>query len=232
MSSRREPPSQATWMLERLTRSTRNEALAGDLLEELNAGRSHSWYRWQVLSAIALHWSQEVWRRRIPFLFAAIWCLLSPAWQLLWIRGLFQGNLVGHIWRIPWPWSTICAFTISGFESLLFVWMGASVYLFISLFSFGRPHLRQVVLGIMWSTAANAVAFAAEFAVLAVKAPSPVSHAIDWHTLTLFGVVKTFTFWTLLIRTSDLPAMTCALWFLTPPGGQTSAPQSASEPSF
>src|SRR4029077_19914803 len=57
---RREPPPQATWMLEHLTSGTRNEALAGDLLEELRAGRTNAWYWRQALSACAVSWSKSL----------------------------------------------------------------------------------------------------------------------------------------------------------------------------
>jgi len=43
-------------MLEHCAPPRGDEALAGDLLEELRAGRSPQWYWKQVLSAIALGW--------------------------------------------------------------------------------------------------------------------------------------------------------------------------------
>jgi preprotein translocase subunit SecY len=47
-----EPPSVATWLLKHLGR--RNDALAGDLLEEYRRGRSAAWYWRQVLTAIVV----------------------------------------------------------------------------------------------------------------------------------------------------------------------------------
>ncbi len=227
---RREPPPQATWMLEHLTTGTRNEALAGDLLEELRAGRSNGWYWRQVLSAIALHWGQELWRRRIPLLFAALWCLLSPAWQLLWIRGFFQGNLIGHIWRLPWPWSTICAALVGVFELMLFLWIGAILYAVLNPFRLNWQRLRQLAKGLAWSAVVYAAACTCGFVILALTPPKPISQSIDWRTLTLLGVVENFSLGPLLMRASDLPAMACALWFLTPPIEH--APKSAGEPAI
>jgi signal peptidase I len=48
-----DPPRFATWLLERVGSSYRREALAGDLVEEFQKGRSRFWFWRQVLQAIA-----------------------------------------------------------------------------------------------------------------------------------------------------------------------------------
>jgi hypothetical protein len=54
------PPALATWMLEHLLWGGRNEALAGDLLEEFQRRRSVAWYWRQVFGAILASFSNEV----------------------------------------------------------------------------------------------------------------------------------------------------------------------------
>ena len=48
----RKPPTLAAWLLDRLGYTRQNAALAGDLLEEFQAGRSSAWYwrqTWMVI---------------------------------------------------------------------------------------------------------------------------------------------------------------------------------------
>jgi hypothetical protein len=48
----RKPPTLATWLLDRLGYTRENPALAGDLLEEFQSGRSPAWYwhqTWMVI---------------------------------------------------------------------------------------------------------------------------------------------------------------------------------------
>jgi hypothetical protein len=79
---RTKPPSLATWILENMTLGERNEALAGDLLEDFRCGRPARWYWRQVLVAVALSCHREFVKRRTVFVFAACWSMLSPAWLL------------------------------------------------------------------------------------------------------------------------------------------------------
>jgi hypothetical protein len=48
------PPALAAWLLERARFSTTDGAIAGDLMEQFNRGRSAAWYWRQVLVAIAV----------------------------------------------------------------------------------------------------------------------------------------------------------------------------------
>lgn len=57
------PPPLATWMLEHLTFADRDDALAGDLLEEFRCGRSALWYWWQVASAVVIGCRRTIHRR-------------------------------------------------------------------------------------------------------------------------------------------------------------------------
>lgn len=53
-------PVLATWVLEHIRFSNTNEALAGDLLEDFQHGRSVAWYWRQVLAAILVGFGTEV----------------------------------------------------------------------------------------------------------------------------------------------------------------------------
>jgi hypothetical protein len=71
------PPRLAAWILQHFGPELNQEALAGDLSEAFQQGRSKGWYWRQVLAAIR-------WRRLIrPLLGSALmgWLLSSPIWK-------------------------------------------------------------------------------------------------------------------------------------------------------
>ena len=83
------PPTIATWMLKHLVLGNRNEALEGDLLEELHQRRSASWYWRQVLRAILLSYSNVL---RTGWI--VIW---TVAFAVFWIYGLYEiTRLIAH----------------------------------------------------------------------------------------------------------------------------------------
>jgi hypothetical protein len=55
-----DPPELATWLLEHFVLGNKNEALAGDLLEEFRQRRSVAWYWRQVLGAILVGFLSEL----------------------------------------------------------------------------------------------------------------------------------------------------------------------------
>lgn len=61
---RSKPPALATWLLEH-ARFTTTDAIAGDLLEEFNKGRSAAWYWRQALVAIVAGCASEVRHHRV-----------------------------------------------------------------------------------------------------------------------------------------------------------------------
>jgi hypothetical protein len=73
------PPTLATWMLDHLLWGGRNEALAGDLLEEYKRRRSVAWYWRQVLGAIFASFLNEV---------RADWVMV---WTIVFIIGWVYG---------------------------------------------------------------------------------------------------------------------------------------------
>ena len=75
------PPAAATWMLEHLQLGGKNEALAGDLLEEFHRRRSIAWYWRQVVGAIFAGFSNEI---------RADWVMVwTIAFTIAWVYGLY-----------------------------------------------------------------------------------------------------------------------------------------------
>lgn len=125
---RREPPSQATWMLEHLAPAGRDEALSGDLLEEFRRGRSEGWYWWQVLSACGVGWLRSLRARGSLLVFALLWSILAPAWNVVCDRIADSANVnalwqvVGGFWILP---------ALAGWIVLhsAFVWAGMLIFI-------------------------------------------------------------------------------------------------------
>jgi hypothetical protein len=75
------PPALATWLLEHSKPGGKNEALAGDLLEQFSQGRSVTWYWRQVLVAILAAFLRE-WRTLVwAFVFTVGWAYLLKFWN-------------------------------------------------------------------------------------------------------------------------------------------------------
>jgi hypothetical protein len=126
--SRREPPPQATWMLENLTSGRRDEALAGDLLEEFRAGRSNGWYWRQVLSACAVSWSKSLAVRGPALAFALLWSALAPAWKII-VDRITATPLLTSMGQVLSPFWL--PFALAGWIALhaTFLWSGILAYL-------------------------------------------------------------------------------------------------------
>jgi len=209
--TRTEPPSIPTWMLQHLTPGPRNQALAGDLLEEFRGGRSDGWYRRQVFAAIAIGCLRSVFDHRIALFFAATWSMLSPLLELIFVRLFRQNNFIGHIWRIPWPWSTACSFGLSTAEDLLFVWIGALVYVTLLATANGNANFRQVGRRFVTSMVVFIVASACEFALLIAIATHSTGRGVDLRTLTLLDVIENLA----ITHFPYFVGTACALWGAT-----------------
>jgi hypothetical protein len=125
----RRPPAIAAWMLDHLVFTGRNEALAGDLQEELLRGRSNSWYRRQALSAIAIGFFRQARAQSPAVLFALLWSVPVPAFQFYLFEGMETTRLFATTVQLDWPWSALGAMTIELGPHLLLVWTGLLVYL-------------------------------------------------------------------------------------------------------
>jgi hypothetical protein len=91
------PPALATWMLEHLLWGGRNEALAGDLLEEFRRRRSVAWYWRQVMGAIFASFSNEV---------RADWVMVwTVVFTIVWGYGLYAIPLIAS--QLPLPLAVV-----------------------------------------------------------------------------------------------------------------------------
>jgi hypothetical protein len=124
-----EPPSLAAWLLQHCLPGKDNEALAGDLLEELRAGRSATWYWRQVVSAIAIESRTKIVDLCLATLFAALWSMMVPTWLLIVSNFEDHFNLNQRFLRMEWPWSVVCDLGFLLSANLLFVWAGIALYL-------------------------------------------------------------------------------------------------------
>ena len=107
------PPALATWMLEHLLLGGRNDALAGDILEEFQRRRSVAWYWRQVLFAIFVSISEalRVHRLALSFqvVFAATWVWVSAYCDATVHRYFFAWALAHYhyAWVVWIAWSTV-----------------------------------------------------------------------------------------------------------------------------
>ena len=217
--NRSEPPRVATWMLEHLMLADGNDALAGDLLESFRAGRTAGWYWRQVFAAIALRALRSYKRHRFVILFATSWAMLSPAWDLILIRLRNHSNLGGFVWRLAWPWSTVCDFGLSTGIRFLFIWAGVLIYAIILKTMFTSASLNRIGRRVAMSLVGFIAASACAIALALLMRPflsHPTGHGVDVRTLTLSGVIVNFGLWGIPMRIPFLVATACALWGAIP----------------
>lgn len=125
---RRKPSSTATWMLEHLSSGDRDEALAGDLLEEYCRGRSDGWYWQQVLAACAVSWLESLRTRTSLVVFTLIWSMLAPAWKML-CDGILDSPIVNHAWELAGGLWILPAFVLWAVLHSTFLWAGMLIYI-------------------------------------------------------------------------------------------------------
>lgn len=148
----RKPPAAATWLLENFPPGERNEALAGDLLEEFHYfRRSEGWYWRQVLSAVAIECSREMLNHQIVLVFAVLWSMLAPEWLLIIARFEKYSDLSGRLGLLDWPWSSICDWGLLLGANLLFIWAGITLYLIPHLWVKRNLRLRALSRGLLAS---------------------------------------------------------------------------------
>jgi hypothetical protein len=120
-------PKLAAWMLEHLVPGGRNEALEGDLLEELCAGRSLGWYWRQVFGSVAAAWQWEISNHRSALVFAAVWSMLAPIWMaVVHTRGFVE--MAAGARRLAWPWSVVCPVGLWMSLLMAFLWTGLLLF--------------------------------------------------------------------------------------------------------
>jgi len=147
----RRPPRVATWLLQRLTSGPEREALAGDLFEQYQRGRSAGWYAAQVLWAIAAgavydagqHYVLAI--RAIVIWYVLAWITADLAVNAYGLFGLWMWNwTVAHDWdvlRIIWfgrvRWGTPPLLLMSCVNAAVIGWIVARLH---------RRHVAAVML--------------------------------------------------------------------------------------
>ncbi len=212
--NRTDPPRFATWMLEHLTLADRDGPLTGDLVEDFRTGRSHGWYWRQVIAAIVFGWIRSIFHHRFALLFAALWSMLAPAWLLIIFKLEMQKNLIGYVWRIPWPWSSICDFGLSVAECLLFICAGMLIYLILHRKIISRVSLRCLAQGCLLGLLAYGISWGCMVALLLIiTAPHHAPHPmVDERTLTILGGITFFGLRSSLARLAYFVGTACSLW--------------------
>jgi hypothetical protein len=121
------PVALATWLVEHLTFGLDNNALSGDLLEELQLGRSAAWYWRQVCSAIAAGVLSRLRDYVLPLTFCAGWSSLYPCWSFF-TRTALAHTMPNDWGAPPWPWSSLLPLGYGMVPAIVFVWLGFLVY--------------------------------------------------------------------------------------------------------
>lgn len=118
----------ATWILEHLTFAASRESLAGDLLEQLCAGRPAGWFWRQVGAAVAIGaWTAT--RARTPALiFSGAWSMLYPAWRS--VSHSWLPHAVPEQWlTLSWPYPPLLELACGAIPALTFIWIGLLLFL-------------------------------------------------------------------------------------------------------
>jgi hypothetical protein len=209
-----EPPATATWMLEHFTPGERNEALAGDLLEEFRNGRTAGWYWSQVLVAVALGWFRESLAHPSVLAFAALWSMVAPSWFVF--NDKIQNDatvLNGLLCRLAFPWSTIGYFAWALTVWLTFIWMGTGLYLFFQIWitrSFSNLQLRR---RLVLSVFVYIALFVGMCGLTIFLRPG---HSIDRRTLTPVNAITDLRMYAMKARFHSLVTLLFTLWAGTP----------------
>jgi hypothetical protein len=120
----------ATWLLEHLTFGSDTEAISGDLLEELRAGRSTAWYWRQVLLAIGIRVWIATRQYAVPLIFSVAWSILYPFWRIIARNWLELVHATPDRWVAhAWPYSTMLDLATGILPAIAFIWLGLLVYL-------------------------------------------------------------------------------------------------------
>lgn len=219
------PPSLATWMLEHLTPADRDEALAGDLLEDFRSGRSNAWFWQQTLTACTVGWIRYLGERKMLILFAALWSMLAPAWLALELRILDGSRASTGNWRMDAHFSGIGSIALWLLLNLGFLWAGMLLY-FVSHVNFAKAFSKEKMVHAL--VIAAPIFFFAYFGsfVLAnlYSYPGPL---VARSRITPAGELIDLRGWADLLRIPYFLTLVCALWGAT--ASRKSAPQSAVE---
>jgi hypothetical protein len=149
------PPALATWLVEHMVPGAKNEALAGDLIEQFSQGRSAGWYWRQVIGAIIVGCWSEFRTFGAAFAVTVIWAsALTLFYGRFWVSAQMR-VLVGTFMRHGWDWmgggfSSQC-FSIGSLTAFnaLPVAFATSMYLWLARIFTVRRFLRGLSAGLL-----------------------------------------------------------------------------------
>jgi hypothetical protein len=135
-----------TWMVDHFTFGLTNQALSGDLLEEMQSGRPVAWYWRQVCSAVATGLLRRLSDLTLPLIYCAAWTLLYPVWNLLSKVVLVRVAPLG-LTEFAWPKSELVPICYGIVPALAFVWLGFLVYVLLRIRTFHEITAQRVLWG-------------------------------------------------------------------------------------
>lgn len=203
----REPPSTATWMLKHLVPGERNEALAGDLLEEFQRGRSVNWYLRQVLAAIAIGCYRNVLNHRMVLAYAVVWSISASVWFVVSDRMWNESSLTGLVYRMDWPWSTVCDFSLYLAANLAFIWSGVLLYLIPHMVIQRTFSVRRLGRSLFLIFSVYVAFWAVSFGLSLLLSPGP---GFDRRTLTPLNAITNLKIWSHCLPLTL--TLVCVLW--------------------
>jgi len=193
---RNNPPAVATWILEHLCPAGRNDALAGDLLEEFRQGRSSLWYWRQVLAAIAVGCAKEARTQWLVMVFSVLWTVPVPALDIFVLRRIEMTRFFAQRWDLAWPYSTIADLGLTVGWNILYVWAGL-LFAFAVVSMAMRGIKVQRITRALWISALIYMAVFAAMVTYVALFPFPGTQ-IDIRRVTPFSVITGY--WFLFLR--------------------------------
>jgi hypothetical protein len=121
-----------------------------------------------------------------------------------------QFNIVGPIWRMAWPMSTLCIFSLSVAEKLIFVWAGMLVYA-VPQTATSKTFVRFQFMRGLFVSLIVFVAVSATMLALAMLLPSS-GHAVNQVASTPLGHIAYLVASAVLDRIPFLISLIWALW--------------------
>ena len=200
-------------MLEHLTPADRDDALAGDLLEDFRSGRSNAWFWRQTLAACTVGWIRHLGERKMLVAFAGLWSMLAPAWLALELRILDGSHASTGTWRMDAQFSGPGAILAWLLLNLGFIWAGMLLY-FVSHADFATAFSKEKVVRAL--TVAVPIFFFAYFGTFVLANlytyPGPL---VARSTITPLGELTDLRGWADLLRVPYFITIVFALWRTT-----------------
>lgn len=186
--SSKNPPTIATWMLEHLTLGRKDEALAGDLLEEFRRGRPSAWYWRQVLVAVVVGFAGELRTQWTAIVFTTLFVIPVPAYWMLTVDKVMSNPLFARRWHLEWPFSTICDQFLFWGSHLIYIWCGLIIYFLLFSLATRTVDLNRLARS-LWKSAFVFVVVYIGLVALFALLPENAAYAIDWRHITALSAI-------------------------------------------